>query len=236
MPFEYEGNQVRAIIRDDEPWWVARDVCLALGYSAPASAVRNHVDREDRGVSVQHTLGGEQRVTVINESGLYALIFGSKLEKARGFKRWVTSDVLPALRKTGTYSMPGTNLPEAPKTFADVLELAAKQARAIEEMAPRAELLQLFEDAREGMSIADVGALFGYKPHQFHEMARIMGATCHDKRGRVRGSQFWLNKDWLRSRRNGDHGTPAVTPKGLAEFERRFGRQVVGSTRPAIED
>ena len=104
---------MRCIEKDGEPWFVGKDVAVALGYSNTRKAVLVHVDAEDKGVTKWDTPGGTQQMTIINESGLYSLIFGSKLEKAKRFKRWVTSEVLPALRKTGSYrelSLPCTSL------------------------------------------------------------------------------------------------------------------------------
>lgn len=101
-----ELGSVRTLCIDGEPWFVGKDVAEALGYSNPRDALAKHVDDEDKGVAKRDTLGGEQVTTIINESGLYSLIFSSKLESARRFKRWVTSEVLPAIRKTGNYSVP----------------------------------------------------------------------------------------------------------------------------------
>ena len=101
-----EFGQVRTLIKDGQPWFVAKDVAEILGYSNPRDAISKHVDAEDKGVANCDTLGGKQELTIINESGLYALVFGSRLETAKRFKRWVTSEVLPALRKTGAYIMP----------------------------------------------------------------------------------------------------------------------------------
>ncbi len=84
-------------------WFVGKDVATILGYSNPRDAIQAHVDDEDNGVTECDTLGGTQRMTIINESGLYALIFGSRLESAQRFKRWVTSEVLPSVRKHGAY-------------------------------------------------------------------------------------------------------------------------------------
>lgn len=100
-----EFGQVRTLTIEEEPWFVGKDVAVALGYENPQKAVRTHVDTEDRGVTEMDTPGGKQNICIINESGLYALIFGSKLESAKRFKHWVTHDVLPAIRKTGSYSI-----------------------------------------------------------------------------------------------------------------------------------
>lgn len=100
-----EFGQVRTLTIEEEAWFVGKDVAVALGYENPQKAVRTHVDREDRGVTEMDTPGGKQNICIINESGLYGLIFGSKLESAKRFKHWVTHEVLPAIRKTGTYSI-----------------------------------------------------------------------------------------------------------------------------------
>lgn len=104
-----EFGKVRAIEQNGEPWFVGKDVARALGYGAGkslANVVANHVDDEDKGVTELMTPGGRQKMTIINESGLYALIFSSKLPSAKKFKHWVTSEVLPSIRKTGGYTKP----------------------------------------------------------------------------------------------------------------------------------
>ena len=102
-----EFGQIRAIIVNEEPWFVGKDVAIALGYGegkSLANAVAKHVDSEDRGVTKMVTPGGKQDMTVINESGLYSLVLSSKLPTAKKFKRWVTSEVLPTIRKHGMYA------------------------------------------------------------------------------------------------------------------------------------
>lgn len=94
---------IRTLTVDNEPWFVGKDVAEILGYSNTRKALNDHVDDEDKGVTKCDTLGGAQEMTIINESGLYSLILLSKLPKAKEFKRWVTSEVLPTIRKTGGY-------------------------------------------------------------------------------------------------------------------------------------
>lgn len=108
-----EFGQVRTVMIDGEPWFVGKDVAVALGYEKPTDTVRKHVDEEDRGISKMETPSGMQETTIINESGLYALILRSKLESAKKFKHWVTAEVLPSIRKTGTYAT-NINLTEIP--------------------------------------------------------------------------------------------------------------------------
>lgn len=98
-----EFGQVRTVEINGTPWLVGKDVAIALGYKNPQRAIRDHVDTEDQGVTKTVTPSGEQEMLIINESGLYSLILSSKMPKAKAFKHWVTSEVLPALRKNGVY-------------------------------------------------------------------------------------------------------------------------------------
>lgn len=100
-----EFGSIRTVTRDGEVWFVGKDVAEALGFTNSRDAIATHVFDDDKGVEIIDTLGGKQKMTAINESGLYALVFGSRLESAKRFKRWVTSEVLPAIRKTGSYDM-----------------------------------------------------------------------------------------------------------------------------------
>jgi prophage antirepressor-like protein len=105
VPFVFDEHKLRHTLIDGEPWFVAADVCTILGYTNARKAVSDHVDSEDKGVTKRDTLGGSQRQTIVNESGLYALIFGSTLPKAKEFKRWVTREVLPQIRRTGQFAI-----------------------------------------------------------------------------------------------------------------------------------
>lgn len=98
-----EFGDIRTVTINNEPWFVGKDIATALGCTRTADAIRQHVESEDKGVGEIQTPGGTQNMTIINESGLYALIFGSKLESAKRFKHWVTSEVLPSIRKHGGY-------------------------------------------------------------------------------------------------------------------------------------
>lgn len=98
-----EFGEIRVMLIDDDPWFVGKDIAVALGYNNPQKAIRDHVDEQDRGVNEMDTPGGKQPIIIINESGLYSLIFSSKLESAQRFKHWVTHEVLPSIRKHGMY-------------------------------------------------------------------------------------------------------------------------------------
>ena len=99
-----EFGQIRTVTKDGEPYFAGRDVATILGYSNPRDAISKHVDDEDKGVAKCDTLGGKQQILFINESGLYSLILSSKLPTAKKFKRWVTSEILPSIRKHGMYA------------------------------------------------------------------------------------------------------------------------------------
>ena len=104
--FSFEGNGIRTLLIDTVPYFAGKDVAQALGYKDTVNALKTHVEPEDKkGWRITTPSRGEQKITLINESGVYSLIFGSKLPEARKFKRWVTSEVLPTLRQRGTYSI-----------------------------------------------------------------------------------------------------------------------------------
>lgn len=100
-----EFGEIRTVTINNEPWFVGKDVAKALGFTNSRDAIATHVFEEDKGVEPIDTPGGKQNMTVVNESGLYALVFGSRLDSAKKFKHWVTSEVLPSLRKTSSYEM-----------------------------------------------------------------------------------------------------------------------------------
>ena len=100
-----EFGSVRTTLIDNQPYFVGKDVADILGYKNNRQAIRDHVDEDDKGVTKWFTKGGAQNLTVINESGLYSLILGSKLPSAKRFKKWVTSEVLPSIRKHGIYTI-----------------------------------------------------------------------------------------------------------------------------------
>lgn len=147
-----EFGQMRTVTIDGEPWFVGKDVATALGYERTADAIRVHVPEDDKGVGEIQTPGGKQNMTTINESGLYALIFGSKLESAKRFKHWVTSEVLPTIRKTGSYEMPKKETPKKKEKLPSVNMMIKniKGALADAGVEPKyiaAEVVRLYSDA-----------------------------------------------------------------------------------------
>lgn len=104
--FDFNETPVRVIDREGEPWFVLRDVCAVLEHTNPSKAA-SELDEDEKGLTNGYTLGGTQQLLIVSESGLYSLIFTSRMERAREFKRWVTKEVLPSIRKTGAYSAAG---------------------------------------------------------------------------------------------------------------------------------
>lgn len=127
--FSFENSQVRTLGTAETPLFVAIDICTALGLSNARKAVADHVDTEDIIKAEIETKGGRQTVNCVNESGLYALIFGSKLENAKRFKRWVTNEVLPAIRKQGHYECPIATI--TPSQQLQLREEVARRAKAV---------------------------------------------------------------------------------------------------------
>lgn len=122
-----EFGQIRTVEINGEPWFIAKDITQSLGFGNPRQAISSHVDEEDKGVTIMDTLGGPQEMTIINESGMYSLILGSRIESAKRFKHWITSEVIPSIRKTGSYNLP--------QTYADALRELANKAEEAERLA-----------------------------------------------------------------------------------------------------
>lgn len=148
-----EFGEIRSMTIDGEPYFVGKDVAAALGYSNPRDALSKHVDSDDKGVANCDTPSGTQKMTIINESGMYSLILGSKLDGAKRFKRWVTSEILPAIRKTGAFA-----------TDSAAAELKARELR-VKEMNAQARLINaetrrlLILQKEKGLSKVAVDAL-----------------------------------------------------------------------------
>lgn len=152
--FDYGGQRVRTVMIDGEVWFVARDVCAVLGLTNVAMALGG-LDDDEKGVSTVDTPGGNQQLNIISEAGLYSLILRSRRPQAKAFKRWVTHDVLPEVRRTGAYA-PAPRF-EIPQTLGDALRLAADEHDArlaaearVAELEPKADLADTFLIAEGG--------------------------------------------------------------------------------------
>lgn len=190
--FNFNGQQVRTVTINDEPYFVGKDVATILGYKKPENAIANHVENEDKTTTLIQGTGSnyKSKSVIINESGLYSLILGSKLPTAKEFKHWVTSEVLPAIRKHGAYMTDekAFNVIHNADGLADLLQQAADQLKAkdiqIAEMKPKA----LFADA---VSTSNSSILIG-------QLAKIL---------RQKGVNIGQNRLFAWMRKNGYLGT-----------------------------
>lgn len=188
--FNFEQNEVRTILVNDEPYFVAKDSAVILGYKRTADAIKQHVDAEDKGVGEIQTPGGIQRMTLINESGLYSLIFSSQLPNAKKFKRWVTSEVLPTIRKNGMYATdellnnPDLLIEVATKLKEErMLRLVAEQKVA--EYEPKISYLDSILSSKDSVTISQIAADYGMSPQEMNKLLHSLGV------------QKKIGKQWL---------------------------------------
>lgn len=232
-----EFGTVRTIVKDGEPWFVGKDVAEILGYKETAKAIRTHICAEDKGVSVLDTPGGQQKITLINESGLYSLILGSKLPKAKTFKRWVTSDVLPTIRKTGGYvandeMFINTYLPNADAQTRELFRLNLSTIRQlnnkIEQDKPLVDFASHIQTSEDCISMNDMAKLAtknGIKIGRtrlfnFLREKKVLG--CKDGHKNMPYQRYIDTQPWFQLKessyiQNGEVRiglTPMVTPKG----------------------
>lgn len=209
--FSFNGLDVRTVLIDGEPYFVGKDIAEILGYAKSRNAIKNHVDDEDKkDAPIQGDLGGTQTMTVINESGLYSLILSSKLPTAKKFKHWVTSEVLPAIRKHGAYMTDekAFDVVNNKSGLADLLQQAADQLKQkdiqIEKLKPKA----LFADS---IATSNSTILVG-------ELAKIL---------RGNGIEIGQNRllDWLRkngyliSKKGSSYNLPTQKSMNLGLFK-----------------
>lgn len=190
-----EFGEIRTVEIDGEPWLVGKDVALALGYSDTDKAIRTHVDDEDKQIFKPADLAGldipNRGMSLINESGLYSLVLSSKLPSAKQFKRWVTSEVLPSIRKTGGYSLPRDYV-SALRALADSeeqrLSLAAeneRQRQAIADFAPVRQYLDTILESPGTMATSQIAADYGMS-------AKKLNKILHEA-----GIQHSVNGQWI---------------------------------------
>ena len=163
-----EFGEIRTVTIDNEPWFVGKDVAEALGYLKARNAISVHVSDEDKkDAPIQGAQGGTQNMTIINESGLYALIFGSKLESAKRFKRWVTSEVLPSIRKTGGYQ---TKAPQGKELLAlavlEAQQTIEEQNAQIERMKPKEIFADAVATSKQSILIGQLAKLICQNGHE----------------------------------------------------------------------
>ena len=192
-----EFGEIRTITISDEPWFVGKDVAEVLGYSNTRDALNKRVDDEDKGVANCDTLGGTQEMTIINESGLYSLILSSKLPKAKEFKRWVTSEVLPAIRRHGVYAVDEVlNNPDM--LISALTELKAERAKRAElemenaiqrqqliELNPKATYYDLVLQCKDLISTTEIAKDYG-------KSAKWLNKMLADNKIQFKQGKIWI--------------------------------------------
>lgn len=221
-----EFGEIRTVQLNNETYFVGKDVARALGYGEGKSlnnAIANHVAEEDKGVTELMTPGGKQNMTVINESGLYALIFGSKLESSKRFKHWVTSEVLPSIRKHGVYAV--DELLENP-------DMAIKAFTALKEEREKNKLLQADNDRMKPKEIFADAVATSHTTILIGDLAKILkqnGVEIGQKR-----LFAWLRDNGYLIKRNGaDYNMPTqkAMERGLFEIKESTVNNPDGSVR-----
>lgn len=206
-------GKVRVVEQGGEPWFVGKDVAEILGYSNTPKAIRDHVDDEDK-LAERIVLSGQNReVAIINESGLYSLILSSKMPKAKEFKRWVTAEVLPAIRKTGGYIAGSEKMSDAELMAKAVLVAQAtikeRDARIaeLESDTQRMKPKEIFADA---VSASNQTILIG-------DLAKLIKQNGHDI-GQKRMFEWLRNNGYLIKRQGADYNSPTQRAMELGLF------------------
>ncbi|EGQ3759104.1 phage antirepressor [Staphylococcus pseudintermedius] len=213
--FNFEELPVRTLTVDDEPYFVGKDVAEILGYSKARNAIAKHVDFEDKkDAPIQGPLGGTQKMTIINESGLYSLIFSSKLESAKRFKRWVTSEVLPAIRKHGIYATDSVieQSIQNPDYIIHVLTEFKKEREGrlvaeqqVQELKPKATYYDLVLQNKSLLSVSKIAKDYGMS-------ARALNKLLHEL-----GVQYKQGDIWLLYAKHQDKGYTQTSTYALDE-------------------
>lgn len=210
-----EFGSVRTLVIDNEPWFVGKDVAEVLGYKDTNKAIAMHVDEEDKLNDKTASSLGQRGGWLINESGLYSLILSSKLESAKKFKRWVTSEVLPALRKTGQYQVKELSGQELmAKALIEAQSVLAAKDKQIEQMKPKV----VFADA---VATSHTSILVG-------ELAKILKQNGIEM-GQKRLFAWLREKGYLIKRQGTDYNMPTQKAMDLGLFEIKEGSYVNGS-------
>lgn len=184
--FNFENHEVRSLLINSEPWFVGKDVAEVLGYQNGSRDINRHVDEEDRQNYQNGTFDSPRGMTIINESGLYSLVLSSKLPSAKKFKRWVTSEVLPALRKTGQYQVKELSGSELmAKALIEAQSVLAAKDKQIEEMKPKADYYDQILQSKSLVLISQIAKDYG------------LGAPTMNKKLHELGVQYKQGGQWL---------------------------------------
>lgn len=247
--FNFNALPVRVVTQHGQPWFVAVDVALILGYRNSPDATRL-LDEDEKGAHILRTPGGAQEFTIISESGLYSLILRSRREEARRFRKWVTGEVLPAIHRTGTYVLPG--LSQVPQSLPEALRLAADLAEQREQLAaenalltPKAQVYDALISADGTYAVGDAAKLLGTGELRLFALLRDRGVLMNRHTSGAEHHnlpyQRFIDAGYFKvitRPRPGDASrvtqTTRVTAKGLGWLQRRMDGQGPRSlARPA---
>jgi prophage antirepressor-like protein len=241
VPYLFESKEVRVVLDEKgEPWFVAADVCAALQIGNPSDAL-NRLDADERGLGSVETPSGAQQMGLVNEPGLYALVLGSRKPEAKRFKRWVTHEVLPAIRKTGRYEAP-TMAKALPATYLEALkalvaseeekerlaaENAAKEA-ALAAQAPKMAAYARFMDSSGTMNLRDAIKVLGGTQQAYINRLIEDEVLFRTPAGPLRAYAHWADRGYFVHRAGASERTGKayaqvrVTPAGLNWLSARY--------------
>lgn|SRR5699024_5698659 len=218
--FSFETQEVRTVIKNNEPWFVGNDLAEVLGYKNKSDALQKHIDKEDKDeIAIRDSIGRMQNTPIVNESGMYALIFGSKLEKAKEFKRWVTSEVLPSIRKHGTY-MTAETIEKALTDPDTIIQLATtlKEEREqrliaeqrVSELQPKASYYDLILQNKSLLSVSQIAKDYG-------KSARWLNNKLHEL-----GVQYNQSGTWLLYQNHAENGYTQSTTHPISDTKNKL--------------
>lgn len=230
--FEFNDRPIRVVMIDEEPWFVAADVCRVLELTGDTGQHTRRLEDDEKGLISIQTLGGTQTAVGITESGLYNLVLGSRKPEAKAFKRWVTHEVLPQIRKTGTYSVapqfyiPKT-LPEALRLAADLADKVEAQKVTIALMEPKVEFADAVASSEDCQPIGEVAKVVGEGPNRFFRWLRgeriLMADNLPYQEYLDRGYFRVIEQKWeSKSGRVNLATKTLVTGKGLMWLQKRY--------------
>ena len=236
-------GQIRTIIIDDEVWFVGKDVSEALGYERPDNAIRNHIDEEDKLMHQISASGQSRKMVIINESGLYSLILSSKLPQAKEFKRWVTDEVLPTIRKHGGYLTPqkieeallnpntliqlATTLKEEQEKNKKLLIKNSELSVDNQIMKPKADYFDELVDRNLLTNIRETAKQLGIKEKEFINFLLSKKYLYRDKKGKLtpyadKNKGLFELKECFNEKTKWAGTQTLITPKGRETFRLLF--------------
>lgn len=223
--FDFNSHNLTTVSIDSEPWFVASDVCKILEIANPRNAV-SRLDDDEKGVRLMDTLGGQQEKTIINESGLYSLTMGSRKPEAKAFKKWVTSIVLPKIRKTGQFAIaPENPLLQLANAVLTAQKVIDEQSSRLALAEPKAAAFELITNAEDELCLTDAAKQLQVSPRKLNSFLQQQrwifkrngsGSWCAYQNRIDSGLMIHRRVSFTRSSGETDYSWQAlVTPKGI---------------------